>query len=116
MKTKNPPNRPESDRERRAAPSRSTDDETFPPGARFYEWNTLPMATVPGPKGRKFFNYVSDLPCEIFSLEGLHSAREISRGEFDQLRARMRTLLACAQNVSSSKTSAPATAVHRIEL
>lgn len=61
------------------------------------------MATVSGPKGRRFFNYVSDTPCEIISLDGLHSAREITREEFDQLRARMRTLLASANILTSSK-------------
>lgn len=68
------------------------------------------MATVPGPKGRKFFNYVSNAACEIVSLEGLHSAREISREEFDQLRARMRTLLASAKSFSGSKNVAAAIA------
>jgi hypothetical protein len=69
------------------------------------------MATVSGPKGRKFFNYVSDTPCEIISLDGLHSAREISREEFDQLRARMRALLASANILATSKHLPAAIAV-----
>ena len=58
----------------------------FPLGSRFYLWNKLPMATVPGPQGRKFYD-CSKEPCEILSVESLHSAREINFGEFKRLRA-----------------------------
>src|SRR5687768_12178191 len=58
----------------------------FPLGSRFYLWNKLPMVTVPGPQGRKFYD-CSDHPFEILYGEALHSAREIDFAEFKRLRA-----------------------------
>ena len=74
----------------------STIDESFPVGTRFYNWNSIPVATVPGPKGRIFLNFAIEPPQEILSIAGFHCAREVSREDFEVLRAADRKLFSAA--------------------
>ena len=71
-------------------------NDIFPLGTRFYAWNTLPLASIPTPKGRIFLNYAAEPPSGMFSLAELHSAREVAREVFEALRSAQRALLRAA--------------------
>ena len=71
----------------------------FPLGARFYDWNSVPMVTISGPKGRTFLNYAVEPPCEILSPAGLSSAREVDREVFEALRREHRRFCNFATSV-----------------
>jgi hypothetical protein len=64
----------------------------FPAGTRFYEWYSLPLASMPDSDGPKFFNYSFDPPHEMASMAGLHTAREVSRETFEALRSAQQVL------------------------
>ena len=74
----------------------SANYEFFPIGTRFYNWNSIPVATVSGPKGRRFLNFAVEPPQEILSIAGFHCAREVSREDFEVLRAADRKLFSAA--------------------
>lgn len=72
------------------------ESQAFPVGARLYDWNTLPMATVPGTKGRTILNYIVEAPREVTCNTGLHNAWEVCRKTFEALRAMNRKLFRAA--------------------
>ena len=75
----------------------------FPRGARFYDWNSLPMVTVGGPEGRTFLNYAVEPPCEIVSIASLYSAREVDREAFEALRREHRRSFRFVATVTGRK-------------
>lgn len=78
-------------------------NQTFSPGSRFFEWNGLPIARVPGPDATVLLNYAFEPPREMSGRgDAPITAREISFEEFEELRATLRKLFGQPRDTSES--------------
>ena len=62
-------------------------DDRFLSGARFYEWDDLPLVATAAAHQRLVLNCAFDPPRQISARQPLQAAREISFAEFERLRA-----------------------------